>query len=123
MRVKIAASAAPSDTAGNPRLNGEFAPDTGNHPIQIANTRIKIGPSANPGNEIPNKLTTLNIRSCHRDRCTADQIPAGKASASAIISAGTVNCSMYGYRVNTRCETESFSRTDLPRSPCSTPFQ
>ena len=77
MRVRMAASAPPMVRAGSTRLANEPAPETGSHPSLIANSRIRIGPSAKLGNDRPKRLTTESRRSSQRLRRRAERTPAG----------------------------------------------
>ena len=131
MRVRIAASPLPSVIAGStrysqnprPKIGPVPAPETGVHPSLIEKIKIRIGPSAKFGNDSPPSDTIPSTRSCQRPRCSADHTPAGTEIPTPISSAASVSANVYGYRSSTRCITESCSRSDCPRSACSTPRQ
>jgi len=75
MRARIAASAAPSVTAGSTRCAGVPLPDTGSHPSITAKTIASSGPSQNPGIEMPASASVIDRWSRNRPRNTAATIP------------------------------------------------
>jgi hypothetical protein len=62
----------------------------------IEKTKISSGPSTSPGTDNPKRLTTESPWSTARPRRTAAMMPAGKASASAIVNEVRVSASVYG---------------------------
>ena len=59
MRARIAASAAPSVTAGSTRCASVPVPDTGSHPSCTANTIASSGPSQKFGIAMPASDTVI----------------------------------------------------------------
>src|SRR3954470_3774333 len=96
MRVRIAASAPPMVMAGRTRLANDPAPETGSHPALIANSRMRMGPRAQFGNERPNRLTTESRRSTHRLRAGAERTPAGMERMIATRRLAIVRRRVYG---------------------------
>jgi len=94
MRVRIAANAPPMVIAGSTRFASDPAPDTGSIPNLMANSRMRIGPSAKFGNESPKRLTTDSSRSSHRLRRRADRTPAGIESTMATSNDASVSRSV-----------------------------
>ena len=58
-------------------------------------SRIKIGPNAKLGNDSPNKLNTLMVRSSQRFFLRAERTPAGMDSNNATNKAEAVSSNVY----------------------------
>ena len=76
MRARIAASAAPSVTAGSTRCAGVPRPPTGNQPSSTAKTIASRGPSQKFGTDMPTRDSVIAPKSIAVPRQTAATIPA-----------------------------------------------
>src|ERR1044071_8577254 len=84
MRVRIAAIAVPSVSAGSSRCAAPPRPDTGSQPSWMEKTIINSGPSQKFGIARPNKEKTSAKRSAAAPRCVAARTLSGKAIRSEI---------------------------------------
>src|SRR5437764_11069636 len=121
MRVRIAARAAPSVTAGRIRWLAPPRPDTGNQPISTEKIKIKTGPRAKLGTERPSKVKNDVARSPRLPRRHAEKTPAGGAIAIQTINAARDNSRVAGKRFRTIARTGAPKRIERPQSPRASP--
>ena len=121
IRARIAASAAPSVTAGSTRCASVPVPETGSQPSRTAKTIASSGPSQKFGIEIPTSASVIAAWSTHVPRKTAARMPSGIAKTMA--QQHRRERQLRGVRqllANLRRD-RRVVRNDVPRSPRTTP--
>ena len=93
-------------------------PPAGNHPSQMAKTKISIRPSQNSGIDRPNKAITMIDWSAQLRCRIAASSPAITPITTANTKARPVSDKVTGNRSMIAAATLRLSRIDCPRSPC-----
>ena len=104
-------------TAGSTRWAREPRPKTGSQRRCTPKNAMSSSASQKIGTAWPATAPTMARRSTTVPRFTADTMPAGIATTTAITSAATVSSMVAGRRSPMRVATGRLMRSEMPRSP------